>query len=54
MDDVDLVAGGTHCANALYQKMLRHYEAPPLDPGIAEALDEFVAKKKAATPDSNV
>ncbi len=41
-------------ANALYKKMLADYEAPPLDPGIAEALDEFVARKKAAVPDSNV
>ncbi len=41
-------------ATALYKKMLRDYEAPSLDPGIAEALDEFVAKKKAAVPDSNV
>jgi trimethylamine--corrinoid protein Co-methyltransferase len=41
-------------ANALYKKMLRDYAPPPLDPGVSEALDAFVAKKKAATPDSNV
>jgi trimethylamine--corrinoid protein Co-methyltransferase len=41
-------------ANKLYKKMLAEYVAPELDPGISEALDEFVAKKKAATPDSNV
>jgi trimethylamine--corrinoid protein Co-methyltransferase len=41
-------------ANALYKKMLREYVAPDLDPGVAEALDAFVAEKKAATPDSNV
>ena len=41
-------------ANTRYKKMLADYEAPALDPGIAEALDEFIAKKKAATPDSNV
>ena len=41
-------------ANTLYKKMLADYEAPALDPGISEALDEFVARKKAATPDSNV
>jgi len=41
-------------ANTLYKKMLREYEAPALDPGIMQALDEFVAKKKAAVPDSNI
>jgi trimethylamine--corrinoid protein Co-methyltransferase len=34
--------------------MLNEYEAPALDPAIDEALLEFIAKKKAATPDSNV
>ena len=34
--------------------MLSEYEAPALDPAIDEALNEFMAKKKAATPDSNV
>jgi trimethylamine--corrinoid protein Co-methyltransferase len=41
-------------ANALYKKMLADYAPPALDPGIAEALDEFIERKKAATPDSNV
>jgi len=41
-------------ANKLWKRMLREYEAPPLDPGIDEALQEFIAKKKAAVPDSNV
>jgi trimethylamine--corrinoid protein Co-methyltransferase len=41
-------------ANTLYKKMLAEYVAPKLDPGVAEALDEFVAKKKAAAPDSNI
>ena len=34
--------------------MLAEYEAPPLDPAIDEALNAFMAKKKAAVPDSNV
>ncbi|OCX62314.1 trimethylamine methyltransferase [Thioclava sp. SK-1] len=33
-------------------KMLGEYEPPALDPGIAEALSEFVATRKAAEPDS--
>ncbi|MDH5410749.1 MAG: trimethylamine methyltransferase family protein, partial [Alphaproteobacteria bacterium] len=41
-------------ANTRYKKMLADYVAPAIDPGIAEALNEFVARKKAAEPDSNV
>jgi trimethylamine--corrinoid protein Co-methyltransferase len=41
-------------ANKLWKKMLAEYEAPPIDPAIDEALKEFIAKKKAAVPDSNV
>ena len=41
-------------ANKLYKRVPAEYEAPPLDPAIDEALNEFMAKKKAAVPDSNV
>jgi trimethylamine--corrinoid protein Co-methyltransferase len=41
-------------ANKLWKQMLADYEAPPIDPGVDEALREFIAKKKAAVPDSNV
>ena len=41
-------------ANVIWKKMLAEYEAPALDPAIDEALNAFIAKKKAATPDSNV
>lgn len=34
------------------EKMLGEYQAPDLDPATAEALAEYVAKKKAAVPDS--
>jgi len=40
-------------ANAVWKKWLREYEAPPLDAAIDEALDDFVAKKKAAVPDAS-
>jgi trimethylamine--corrinoid protein Co-methyltransferase len=33
-------------------KLLGDYQAPDLDIGIREALDEYVAKKKAAEPDA--
>jgi len=39
-------------ANARVQKMLGDYQAPAIDPGINEALAEYVAKKKAAVPDA--
>jgi len=32
--------------------MLGDYQAPDLDPGIAEALADYVAQKKAAVPDA--
>jgi trimethylamine---corrinoid protein Co-methyltransferase len=39
-------------ANATWKKMLREYEAPPLDPGIDEALQSFMAKRKEVLPDN--
>jgi trimethylamine--corrinoid protein Co-methyltransferase len=41
-------------ANKIYKRMLQEYEAPALDPAIDEALTAFIAKRKAAAPDSNV
>ncbi len=32
--------------------MLADYEAPPLDPAIDEALQEFITKKKDSMPDA--
>ena len=37
---------------ARWKKMLGDYEAPALDPGVAESLESFVAARKAAEPDS--
>ena len=34
-------------ANAVWKQMLAEYEQPPLDPGIAEALEDFVARRRA-------
>jgi trimethylamine--corrinoid protein Co-methyltransferase len=33
-------------------KLLGDYEAPPLDAGVSEALDDYVARKKASMPDA--
>lgn len=41
-------------ANTLWKKQLAEYSAPPLDPALDEALLEYIAKKKASAPDSNV
>jgi trimethylamine--corrinoid protein Co-methyltransferase len=41
-------------ANKLWKRMLRDYEPPAIDLGADEALKEYIAKKKAAVPDSNV
>ena len=41
-------------ANRLWKKRLAEYEAPPIDPGVDEALLEFIAKRKASFPDSDV
>jgi trimethylamine--corrinoid protein Co-methyltransferase len=37
----------THRAHALYREALRDYEAPPMDAGVAEELEAFVARRKA-------
>ena len=40
-------------ASALCKQALADYEPPPLDPAIDEALLDFIARKKAATPDKD-
>jgi len=41
-------------ANAIWKRMLRDYEAPPIDPAIDEALLDYIARRKASFPDSDV
>jgi len=41
-------------ANAYYKKQLKEYELPEMDPAIDEALIEFMDKRKASFPDSNI
>ena len=41
-------------ANGIWKRMLREYEAPPIDPGVDEALLAFIAQRKASAPDSEV
>ena len=40
-------------ANAIWKDLLEHYEQPPIDPAKLEALQEYVAKRKASMPDSS-
>ncbi|MEM8686429.1 MAG: trimethylamine methyltransferase family protein [Pseudomonadota bacterium] len=39
-------------ANKLVSRTLEEYEAPPLDPGIDEALQAYIAQKKESMPDA--
>ena len=39
-------------ANRIWKEMLKNYEAPPIDPGIDEALLEFIRTRKASMPDA--
>ena len=41
-------------ANLVYKDMLNTYEAPAIDPGVDEALREFIDKRKNSFPDSNI
>ena len=41
-------------ANAIWKRMLAEYQAPEIDPGVDEALLEFIARKKASMPDAFV
>jgi trimethylamine--corrinoid protein Co-methyltransferase len=41
-------------ANALWKKMLAEYEAPPIDDAVDQELREWIERKKASFPDSNV
>ncbi|MER3418244.1 MAG: trimethylamine methyltransferase [Chloroflexota bacterium] len=41
-------------ASRVWKRMLADYEPPPIDPGLDEALREFIARRKAAVPDSDV
>jgi trimethylamine---corrinoid protein Co-methyltransferase len=41
-------------ANAIWKRMLAEYEAPPIDPPVDEALLDYIARRKAAFPDSDV
>jgi trimethylamine---corrinoid protein Co-methyltransferase len=49
--------GGTDMAqraNALWKKQLAQYEPPPMDPVVDEALLDYMKRRKASFPDSNV
>lgn len=48
-------AGGrdsAQLASARVRKTLGEYEAPASDPAVLEALNDFVARRKAAEPDA--
>ena len=39
-------------ANRIWKKMLAEYEAPAIDPGIDEALRDYIERRKASMPDA--
>jgi trimethylamine---corrinoid protein Co-methyltransferase len=39
-------------ANALWKKALADYEPPAIDPGVDEALRDYIERKKASMPDA--
>jgi trimethylamine--corrinoid protein Co-methyltransferase len=41
-------------ANAVWKRMLSDYEPPPIDESVDERLREWIERKKASFPDSNV
>jgi trimethylamine--corrinoid protein Co-methyltransferase len=41
-------------ANRIWKRMLAAYEPPPIDPAVDEALLDFIARRKASFPDSDV
>jgi len=41
-------------ANALWRGQLEQYEAPAIDPAVDEALLDYIQRRKASFPDSNV
>lgn len=41
-------------ANTQWKKMLNEYQPPPIDPAVDEALLDYMARRKASFPDSNV
>ena len=41
-------------ATLLWQELLAHYEAPPLDPAINEALQEYVARRELELGSKNL
>jgi len=38
--------------NGIFKRMLAEYEAPAIDPGVDEALRDYIERKKASMPDA--
>ena len=41
-------------ANPIWKRMLAEYEPPPIDEAVDEELREWIERRKASFPDSNV
>ncbi len=51
--DADGARDAVQRANAIWKRMLAEYQAPPIDPGVDEALHEYIARRKAEQPDAH-
>jgi trimethylamine--corrinoid protein Co-methyltransferase len=51
--EIDGAQDATQRANAIWKRMLAEYEAPDLDPAVDEALNEYIARRKAEQPDTH-
>ena len=40
-------------ANAAWKKVLAEHEDPPIDPGVVEELQGYIARRKSEMPDAN-
>ena len=40
-------------ANQMWKSTLAEYESPPIDPGIDEALKDYIKRRKSEMPDVN-
>jgi trimethylamine--corrinoid protein Co-methyltransferase len=40
-------------ANGIWKRMLDEYEAPEIDPGVDEALVDYITRRKSEQPDTH-
>jgi trimethylamine--corrinoid protein Co-methyltransferase len=46
LSDASRRSEGTEGANGIWKQLLAEFEPPPIDPARAEAIDDFIARRK--------